>query len=134
MIIKTVSILFLVAAIFTDQAALKVIVQNVQVGKGGIVVEVYDSENSFLKRPIASKTLNANSNVMEFLFNIPPGTYAIAVYQDLNDNKKLDAGLFHIPKEPYGFSNNYRPKFSAPSYKDCLIKVTAMTTSVINLK
>jgi uncharacterized protein (DUF2141 family) len=134
MIIKTVSILFLVAAIFTDQAALKVIVQNVQVGKGGIVVEVYDSENSFLKRPIASKTLNANSNVMEFLFNIPPGTYAIAVYQDLNDNKKLDAGLFHIPKEPYGFSNNYRPKFSAPSYKDCLIKVTGMTTSVINLK
>ena len=134
MIIKTVSILFLVAAIFTDQAALKVIVQNVQVGKGGIVVEVYDSENSFLKRPIASKTLNANSNVMEFSFNIPPGTYAIAVYQDLNDNKKLDAGLFHIPKEPYGFSNNYRPKFSAPSYKDCLIKVTGMTTSVINLK
>jgi uncharacterized protein (DUF2141 family) len=127
-------LIFLLGLIFTDQTTLKVVVQNIQVGKGSIVVEIYNDEKMFLKKPIASQIQKANNSSMEFSFNVPQGMYAVAVYQDLNDNKKLDAGMFHIPKEPYGFSNNYRPQFSAPHYKDCLIKVTGQTTSTIALK
>ena len=39
-------------------------------------------------------------------FEIPPGTYAIGVYIDENDNEKLDTNFLGIPKEQYGFSNN----------------------------
>jgi len=35
-----------------------------------------------------------------------PGRYAIAVYQDIDSDNKLDRWLGLIPKEPYGFSNN----------------------------
>lgn len=35
---------------------------------------------------------------------LPPGHYAVAVFQDLNDNQELDRNFFGIPKEPYGFS------------------------------
>ncbi|MGF1639298.1 MAG: DUF2141 domain-containing protein [Cyclobacteriaceae bacterium] len=50
---------------------------------------------------------------------IPHGTYAIAIYQDLNSNKKLDENMFGAPKEPFAFSNNIVPRFSAPKFEDC---------------
>ena len=27
--------------------------------------------------------------------------------------------MIGVPKDPYGFSNNYRPKLKAPSFDDC---------------
>ncbi|GGA97886.1 DUF2141 domain-containing protein [Puia dinghuensis] len=117
-----------------NQTALHVIVQNVQVGKGTINVAIFNDKNDFLKKPVAAQIRKADSVTVEFSFPIAPGEYAIAAYQDLNENQQLDAGLFHIPKEPYGFSNNYRPKMSAPKFEDCLIKVAGGDTSTINLK
>ena len=53
-------------------------------------------------------------------FEILPGTYAIGVYIDENDNEKLDTNFLGMPKEQYGFSNNARafgiPKFEAASF------------------
>ena len=51
---------------------------------------------------------------------IPPGTYAIGVDIDENENMKLDTNFLGIPKEQYGFSNNTKafdtPKFEAASF------------------
>jgi uncharacterized protein (DUF2141 family) len=127
-------IFFLAGNYNMDQTAIKVVVRNIQVGKGSIIVEIYSDRKEFLKNARSSQIKRAISPVMEFSFDVQIGEYAISAYQDLNDNKKLDAGLFHIPKEPYGFSNNYRPKFSAPYYEDCLIRVTSQTTATIDLK
>ena len=53
-------------------------------------------------------------------FEIPPGTYAIGLYIDENENEKLDTNFLGIPKEQYGFSNNAKafgiPKFEAASF------------------
>jgi uncharacterized protein (DUF2141 family) len=48
--------------------------------------------------------------------NLKPGTYAIAVFHDRNKNGKLDKNIFGAPTESYGFSNNARSTFSAPSF------------------
>ncbi len=48
--------------------------------------------------------------------DIPPGTYALAVIHDENMNGKLDTGLLGIPAEGYGFSNDARAWFGAPSF------------------
>jgi uncharacterized protein (DUF2141 family) len=50
---------------------------------------------------------------------IPSGAYAIAIYQDLNGNGKLDENMFGAPKEPFAFSNNVVPRFSAPKFEEC---------------
>ncbi|MBM3418733.1 MAG: DUF2141 domain-containing protein, partial [Bacteroidetes bacterium] len=34
---------------------------------------------------------------------------AVAVYQDLDRNGRLDKSAFGFPTEPYGFSRNYHP-------------------------
>ena len=113
---------------------LDVVVQNIEIGKGNIVVDIYNDDKSFFKKPFISKTLRANNQNLNFSFDIPEGIYAVAVYQDINENGKLDKGLFSIPKEPYGLSNNYRPKFSAPTFDDCKFKAAQQTTITITLK
>jgi uncharacterized protein (DUF2141 family) len=55
---------------------------------------------------------------MKLNVELPEGTYAVAVYQDLNQNAQLDSNVFGIPTEPYGFSNNVRPKLRAPSFDE----------------
>ena len=55
---------------------------------------------------------------------LPKGTYAIALFQDLNNNGKLDTNLLGIPKEPYAFSNNVKPVFSAPKFQQCSFEFT----------
>lgn len=50
--------------------------------------------------------------------NLEPGTYGIAVFQDLNENEELDTNLFGAPNEPFGFSNNPVIKFSAPKFEE----------------
>jgi uncharacterized protein (DUF2141 family) len=48
--------------------------------------------------------------------DIPPGTYALVVVHDENMNSKLDNNWLGIPTEGYGFSNNAKAMFSAPSF------------------
>lgn len=88
----------------------------------------------FSKSRFATKTVKAANQSLDFSFDISEGIYAVAVYQDINENKQLDKGWFSIPKEPYGLSNNYRPHFSAPSFNDCKFKVAEETTITILLK
>jgi uncharacterized protein (DUF2141 family) len=126
-------ILFL-GALFSTSAGLKVIVKNIQVGRGSIRVGIYNSKETFFKKPFASGTAKPCSTTVELSFAIPDGEYAVAGYQDLNDNGELDRGLFNLPKEPYGLSNNFRPTWSAPSYDDCKFKVTQETSLTIILK
>ena len=49
--------------------------------------------------------------------DIPPGTYALAVIHDENMNGKLDTNAFGIPREGYGFSNDAKAWFGAPSFE-----------------
>lgn len=48
--------------------------------------------------------------------NIPPGTYALAIIHDENMDGKLGTNWMGIPTEGYGFSNNAKVVFSAPSF------------------
>lgn len=50
--------------------------------------------------------------------DIPPGTYALAVIHDENMNGELDTNVLGIPKEGYGFSNDARALFGAPSFSE----------------
>ena len=80
----------------------------------------FEDENTIYKG-IVSKPGGAPA-VIEM--ELPAGDYALAVYQDLNSNGKMDKNLVGIPKEPFGFSRNFKPRFSAPDFEDCQISLT----------
>lgn len=88
--------------------------------KGALRIAVFNNEESYKSKKFAFITKEIpikNKGNRSFEIIIPKGSYAIAVYQDLNNNKKLDLNILGIPVEPFGFSNNPSP-LSIPEYKD----------------
>ncbi|HEY6036983.1 MAG TPA: DUF2141 domain-containing protein [Kofleriaceae bacterium] len=45
--------------------------------------------------------------------------YAIVTLHDENNDNVFQKSLLGLPQEGYGFSNNAKPRFSAPSFDDC---------------
>ena len=112
------------AAIFlcgaSAAATLTVHVGNVTQPKGNIRIAVYDSETWLdTERWVAAKRIPAETGPdVAATFELPSGTYAVAVLHDVNGNEKMDYGLIRLPKEPYGFSNGVVPRFGPPAFED----------------
>ena len=93
-------------------------INDISVIKGKLYIAVYNSKESFDKKSaIKSGHVDVKNNEETLSFSLPKGEYAIMLYQDLNNNKKLDA-LFSIPIEPYGVSNNIKgfPSFDKAKF------------------
>lgn len=66
--------------------------------------------------------------------DLPKATYAVAVFHDKNKNGVMDKNLVGVPTEKYGFSNNARETFSAPSFESASVKVDGQKTIWIYIK
>ncbi len=72
-----------------------------------------------VKGALRSNIVKVTSNPQTLTFtDVPPGTYAIGVVQDVNANGKLDTKMFGIPAEPVGVSNNAKGRFGPPKFDD----------------
>jgi uncharacterized protein (DUF2141 family) len=112
-----------------------IVIENVKEIKGSIRMAVYSSEETFMKKSIASKSVNVNTKTVSIIFeDIKPGEYAISTYHDVNGNAKLDSNFMGIPKEPYGFSNNARGMFGPPSYTNAKFKISGDTNISIKVE
>ena len=123
------SLSFLLCSFQLSAATLDVEIQGITDG-GVLHLAIYSSKEVFESdrgdKPgsqpgiEASEVKKIGKGTYKGSFKIPPGTYAIGVYIDENDNDKLDTNLLGIPKEQYGFSNNAKafgiPKFEAASF------------------
>lgn len=111
---------------FNAQNHLTVRVSNLKNTTGVIEIGLYQSDKNFLKEgaQYAKKRVKVTTNPQTITFpNLPKGEYAVAIFHDENQNGKCDTNAFGIPKEGYGFSNNFRPKLSAPKFHQTKIWV-----------
>jgi uncharacterized protein (DUF2141 family) len=105
--------------------ALTVTVTNIPGAKGNLLIGLYDSEASFTDEPLAISPkipVTSSDDVNTTIEGLKPGTYAIAVIQDLNGNGELDRNFLGMPKEPLAFSviteiPKGKPDFTACSFK-----------------
>ncbi len=101
-------------------------VTQLDADKGGTLkIGVYN-EDGFpdVGKEIHGIDLGVEGDSATYVFDsIPVGTYAIAVFQDKNDDGKLNKNMFGAPKEPYGFSQNKYGKFGAPAFKDVSFEI-----------
>lgn len=103
---------------------LRVEVQNIQSKQGAVFVALFKPGKDFPEgTPFDGKKSAIDGKSALVTFSVEPGNYAIAVYHDENNNGKMDKRVFGIPKEPYGFSNDFRPTVSAPKFGDCQFTV-----------
>lgn len=99
---------------------LQVEFSNILEAKGDLYVAVYNSSNAFLKEDQVFRKIivpiTQTGALKVSIDDLPPGQYALSCFHDVNGNGKLDTNWMGIPNEPYGFSNNARPKFRAPNW------------------
>ncbi|ANU06825.1 DUF2141 domain-containing protein [Paraurantiacibacter namhicola] len=55
--------------------------------------------------------------------NVRPGTYAISLLHDENDNGKIDTALGMMPKEGYGFSRDAKVSMGPPKFHKAAFEV-----------
>ena len=105
--------------------------------KGSLFIAVFRATDDFpvfgkqfkgIVKEVEGKSQNYNFD------NLPEGEYALAIYQDVNRNKILDKNLLGIPTEIYGFSNNARRNFSAPSFQEAKFKLNKDLQQTVFLK
>jgi len=121
-------------ALAADDANLRVVATNVQSDQGKLFVWVYDKKDDWLSdRYRTQKSIAVAGNrqgdrvTIELL--LPAGEYALSIFQDVNDDGKLERNFIGLPKEPAGLSNNLRPKFGPPKYKDAAFPVSVGTVT-----
>lgn len=104
-----------------DQSVLKLEITNVHHQGGKLWIAIVKPTGKLVfKKPDYYEILPVTSTGNYVTtFKIPPGRYAAAVYHDINGNDQMDKNLLGIPKEPYGFSNDFRPMFASPDFEDC---------------
>ncbi len=107
-----------------------------EVSKGNIRVGIFKSQKGF---PVTGNQYKgfeypSKGNKMTIeIPNIPKGKYAIGIMHDVNKNGKLDKNFFGYPTEIYGFSNNARGTFSAPSFESASFYHDGTTTLNIEM-
>ena len=94
-------------------------VGNVRSDKGTVHVDIC-RETQFLKDDCAwSGNARAQTGTTRVVItNLPAGRYAAQVFQDENGNKQVDRGMFGIPKEGVGFSNDAKIRFGPPKFAE----------------
>ena len=75
-----------------------------------------------------------NKKAIVIFENLPKAKYAAAVYHDKNKNGILDKNMFGVPVEKYGFSNNARETFSAPSFESAAVNLDKTKSIAIFVK
>ncbi len=88
-----------------------------------VIYSLYTTTNAFLdEKDVYSygkvKANNTTTLILKIEAPTHMGKIAIAVFQDLNGNGKLDKNIVGMPKEPYGFSLNFRPTFRGPHFEE----------------
>ena len=106
--------------------SLTIEIHGLQSDLGSVAVALFDSAESFERRTdaIASQTLAPRDGYATWnVADLPAGTYAVAVYHDLDDNGELDRTTLGPPAEPYGFSNDARRTFGPPGFDSAAIEL-----------
>ena len=102
---------------------------------GTLYVAIYSSPDNFLKKPLTGFRVEVKDKTVTVpCSGLPEGTYALALFQDLNGNGMLDAGAYGIPTEPCAFSNDAQGVMGPPSFESCSFTLRQDTTLTVHLR
>lgn len=135
--LKIIALWMVSSVAFAEQAQLEITVTNINQPDGTMFITIFKNPDNWLgeeafrdlRFPVTSQ--EDSTFVIE---DIPPGTYAVSIFHDLNGNLDIDTNFIGIPKEPYGFSGEVG-KFGPPKFDKASVVLEAGTTQLsIELK
>lgn len=122
-----------------DPLMLSITVAGAEEHKGQAILSLFSSPDTYLKEPVrnVSQPVETFGQAHFILQGLKAGQYAISVIYDQDMNNRLNSGLFGIPTEMVGFSNNTRSTFGPPPYVEVsfnLLESDEMTIYLGNAK
>ena len=122
--------------VFAQQNILTVNITGISSIRGDVYVYLYTSGNGFPTETSKAKSLKKTKIISKtttvYFKNLKSGTYAISVYQDIDENGEINQNFLGIPKEPIGISNNAEGFMGPPKYEDA--KFYFNTSKTIEIK
>jgi uncharacterized protein (DUF2141 family) len=103
---------------------------------GKVMIAVYDSAQGWSSGKPAriAQASASDAEPAARIVALPPGTYAVRAFQDVDGDGKMGMNPFGMPVEPYGFSNDAKPNMGPPSFDAATFTVTAgANTQVVHL-
>lgn len=131
-----VAVLLCSVALKAAAEDLTVEVQHVTPNGGPVMVALYDKVADFPdpSKGVAGQSVEASGDSAVATFHgLATGSYAVAVYQDLNRNGRFDKNFLGLPTEPYGFSRDARGSLGPPSFEAAAVEIPATAKVVIHL-
>ena len=128
------SLLFLLS---TPKSNISIEIKGIPNEKGNIFIALFRQKDDFptFGKQYIGKIIPVTGKKMSYTFEtLAEGKYAIAIFHDENKNGKLDKNYLGIPTEAYGFSNNARRAFSAPSFEEAELNLKSDLNTTITLK
>jgi len=101
---------------------LHLVIENLGSPTAPVLIGLYGPDNEFLNEKDTFgkyRFIPTGETLTADITDLPYGTYAMALFQDMDNDGKIERNFIGIPKDPYAFSNNARPTFKAPSFEDC---------------
>lgn len=118
--------------------AIQVTVTGIRSDKGEILAALFAGEKGFpgdaAKAFRAAKGLPQKGKAHLSFEQVPPGTYAIALFHDEDGDGKLNTNFIGLPKEGYGVSNNVKNLFSGPSFQQAAFRHQTSTQLTIVMR
>ncbi len=107
-----------------SEACTAVEVHNVRPAQGLLMIAVYAEEAEFRRMPVLSISQRAgDKDTMHFaVCGLAGREVAFSLFQDVNNNRKLDSNLVGMPSEPWGASGT-SPGFSAPTWESSKVRL-----------
>jgi len=124
-------LLLVVESLFADNIYSTIEINGVTVNGGSVYVAVYSNESDYKKETaFVNCILNPTNITLTHSLDLPEGEYVVSVFQDSNNDGKLNTGMFGIPKEPIGISK-YNLKGLPPSFQEMKMPINNNSTKLI---
>ncbi|BAY19028.1 hypothetical protein NIES2109_51620 [Nostoc sp. HK-01] len=140
-LISSVVSIYCIKPVTAEQTAtLTIAVNNIRHQKGDICFRIYAGEKGF---PMSNKsevqsgcTKITGTSVIKKFPGLKHGTYAVAIVDDQNGDRKLNTDFFGIPKEGFGISKNptVSVQTGTPKFRDASFLVNKNTSINIVMK
>jgi uncharacterized protein (DUF2141 family) len=121
-----------------EQTILTVDLAPLHSDRGRVVVALFNGAGGFPKKPgqacRRAATVIKRGNAKVRFRQLRPGTYAVSVFHDENNNGKLDRDWIGRPKEGIGASNDAKGSWGPPKFKDAKFKLASTKTIRIRIR
>jgi len=119
LVIKIFLLLVLPATTINAQDV-EVTITGIRNTKGKMGLGVFRDNETFKKekayRELQFEKKDVSSGEMKVKFDLPPGTYGIALVDDENSDGEMEYNRLGIPKEGFGFSDYYHKGLKKPKF------------------